>query len=214
MHCADDIKGGECSEASWDEICYMKLLEEDSAAKPLKSIEKSTIIKRCMQEAQLQRQRIIKQFGSMRAEDYIKKLGFHIIEEAPELMPSFMYMGLLEPDSRTVRLNRRVMSLAEGYMRGMTECPEEPLKKFREIVLFHELFHGIEEQTPGICTRQVKIRTRFLGIIPVDRRVETASEIGAIHFSKLMAEASFSPLLYTNYLLAATKHDMEVSHER
>lgn len=199
---------------NWDISDYRRLLEEDSASKPLKSSEKSSIIKRCMQEAWLQKQRITERFGPLGAEAYIEKLGFHIIEEAPELMPSFMYMGILEPDTRTIRLNRTVMELAESYMKALTVPDSEQIRKFRDIVLFHELFHGIEEETPGIYTREVKTRKRILGIFSITRKVESASEIGAVHFSRLMAEADFSPLLYTRYLLAATNQDTEVNDER
>ena len=66
---------------------YRKLLEEDSASKLLNFSEKSSIIKRSMQEAQSQQQRLIRQFGMREAEGYIKELGYRIEEEEPELMP-------------------------------------------------------------------------------------------------------------------------------
>ena len=130
-------------------------------------------------------------------------------------MPGFLYMGIMEPDSRTVRLNLRVIKLAEEYMEKILQLSREAeqVKKFRDIILFHELYHVIEEKTPEIYTRNVRVRHRIGGIFGWNRKLETASEIGAIHFSKLMTDASFSPCLYTQYLLAAINRDTEVEDE-
>ncbi|HJB08542.1 MAG TPA: hypothetical protein H9716_11890 [Candidatus Enterocloster faecavium] len=192
---------------------YRKLLEEDSASKLLNFSEKSSIIKRSMQEAQSQQQRLIRQFGMREAEGYIKELGYRIEEEEPELMPHFLYMGIMEPKGRVIRLNRTVMKLAVSYMKSKSSCEKEQIEKFREIILFHELYHGIEEQTAGIYTRNVKVSRRLAGVFTTTRRIESASEIGAIHFSKLMAGASFSPCLYMDYLLAAIHMHSEVRDE-
>ena len=70
----------------------------------------------------------------------------------------------------------------------------------------------IEECTPDIYTRNVRVPGRFLGMIPCCRKVEAASEIGAIHFSKLMSDVAFSPYIYTRYLMAAANQDLEVRY--
>ena len=41
-----------------DEFWYERLLNEDSAARPLNSLEKSSIINLCMQEAQKQKDKL------------------------------------------------------------------------------------------------------------------------------------------------------------
>ena len=200
----------------WEEdmMQYRKLIERDSASKPLNSSEKSSIINKCMQEAQNQ-QWCVRVPGINSPRDYIYKLGYHIEEEETELMPGFLYMGIMEPDRQTIRLNLRVINLAETYMEKSLHLSREAeqVKKFRDIILFHELYHVIEEKTPGIYTRNVRIRHRIAGILGWNRKLESASEIGAIHFSKLMTDASFSPCLYTQYLLAAINRDTEVKDE-
>ena len=175
----------------WEEdmMQYRKLIERDSASKPLNSSEKSSIINKCMQEAQNQ-QRCVRVPGINSPRDYIYKLGYHIEEEETELMPGFLYMGIMEPDREA-----------------------KQVKKFRDIILFHELYHVKKKKTPGIYTRNVRIRHRIAGILGWNRKLESASEIGAIHFSKLMTDASFSPCLYTQYLLAAINRDTEVKDE-
>lgn len=184
---------------------YRQLLDEDSAAKPLNYSEKSSIITQCMQEAENQRQRIIRRFGLREPEYYIEKLGYEIVEEEAEFMPSFLYMGIMEPDQKLVRLNLKVIRLGMAYMETRLYGEREQREKFRQIILFHELFHVIEEETPGIYTRGVRaerLSGRFRRFLR-GRRIETASEIGAIHFSKQMAGADFSPCRYREYLLAA-----------
>ena len=196
-----------------DKFWYERLLEEDSASRLLNSSEKSSIIKQCMQEAQIQKQRLKKLFGEQQADIYIKRLGYQIEEEEPELMPSFLYMGITEPDRRTVRLNQTVIRLLRAYLEGHVPAGSGQRERMMDIILFHELFHVIEESTAGIYTRNVKVPCRILGLFPWSRRIEAASEIGAIHFSKLMAEADFPPYLYTQYLLAATNQYTDVDDE-
>ena len=102
-----------------------------------------------MQEAQNQ-QRCVRVPGINSPRDYIYKLGYHIEEEETELMPGFLYMGIMEPDRQTIRLNLRVINLAEAYMEKSLHLSREAeqVKKFRDIILFHELYHVIEEKTP------------------------------------------------------------------
>ena len=119
-------------------------------------------------------------------------------------MPSFLYMGILEPDTGLVRLNRTVLTLLETYLKAHFSPEDERILRMRDVVLFHELYHVIEERTEGIYTRNVRAKQWGLGKLSFNRKVEAASEIGAIHFSKLMAGVLFPPYLYTRYLLAAT----------
>lgn len=193
-----------------DEYWYEQMLKEDSSARPLTSTQKSIIIERSVQEAERQKARMEAEYGRQTAETYLNHLGFTIIWEEGELMPSFLYMGLLEPDERRVRMNHTVISLAEDYLRRY--LPDEPqqLGKIREIVCFHELFHAIEECTEDIYTRNVRVGRRLLKLIPYQAAVDAASEIGAVHFSKIMSDVQFSPYLYTQYVRTAANIELEV----
>lgn len=197
------------SETRW----YSRMLEKDSAAKLLNSCQKSSIIKQSMQEAERQWLRVEKRFGKMTVLACFKELGFRVEREEPEAMPSFLYMGMLDPGERVVRFNETVLGLGEAYLASRFGRDSEIYIRFREIVAWHELYHCLEEETPGIYTRSAAVRTRLAGPFWRSRRVEAASEIGAVHFSKLAAGVSFCPYLYTQYLLAATKQDMEVEDE-
>ena len=196
-----------------DEFWYERLLNEDSAARPLNSLEKSSIINLCMQEAQIQKDKLEQRFGIRNAEAYIAEFGYQIEEEEPDLMPSFLYMGMMVPDERKIRLNRTVIRLLDAYMRERFPEDDERIGKLMEIIRFHELFHVVEEATEGIVTRNVRTPVRVLGMVWRNRKVEAASEIGAIHFSRLMTGASFPPGLYISYLLAATNQNADEDDE-
>lgn len=196
-----------------DEFWYERLLEKDSVSKQLNSAFKSSIIKKSMQEAATQKLRIERTLGRLRPEEYLNILGFEIVREEPNLMPSFLYMGLLVPDFNQVRLNETVIRLGEDWMAERFKSDEPVRKQFREIILFHELYHALEERIPGLYTKNVIIRSHVIGPFFRNCSIHSPSEIGAIHFSKLAAGVSFCPFLYTQYLLAATKQDTEVNDE-
>lgn len=196
-----------------DEYWYEMVLNENSAAGPLTSIQKSIIIKKCIQEAEQQKKRIESEYGKQQAKEYLKQMGFTIERDEGELMPSFLYMELMEPDCKKVCLNQTVISLVEEYMCRRFSEDTAQLEKFREIVCFHELFHVIEEYIKDIYTRNVRVKKHFMHIAPYYVKVDAASEIGAIHFSKIMSDVQFSPYIYTQYVLAAVNIDLEVEDE-
>lgn len=194
-----------------DENWYALFLQGDPVARPLNSSQKSSIIRLSMQEAKRQMQTLRQRFGTEEPEPCLRQLGYRIEEENPELMLHFLYMGLTVPDEHKVCLNRTVLGVLEQYMHTHLPAGDPQREKLRDIVLYHELFHVLEETSEDIYTRRVYATRKLLGCIPWKSKVEAASEIGAVHFSKLMARAEFSPCLYTRYLLAATnqKTDMD-----
>ena len=195
-----------------DEYWYGLLLSKDSAARPLTSMQKSIIIKQSMQEAALQKDHIRRCFGNQSPENLLGRMGFVLKNDDREPMSSFLYMGLMEPDSKTVWIQMTLISMVEHYME--VHMPEDISRrqKLREIVCWHELYLLIDAGTPDIYTRNVRVPGRILGMLPYCRKVEAASEIGAIHFSKLMSDVAFSPYTYTRYLMAAANQDLEVRY--
>jgi hypothetical protein len=69
--------------------------------------------------------------------------------------------------------------------------------------LFHEIFHALEDGSPDIYTRSKMLKRKVLGIFPFRRGLSSASEIGAVHFSKCMTGVTYSPCIYERYLLLA-----------
>lgn len=196
-----------------DEYWYDRLLQADSVSKSLTSAQKSIIIKQSMQEAKRQKVCIEKKFGKLSGAEYLHRLGFFVEEEAEEPDAHFLYLGLLEPEERRVRIQMHHISTVEGYIRTHLPGETAQMEQLREIVILHELYHAIEECTEGIYTRNARVSRRLFGMFPWSRTVEAASEIGAIHFSKIMGGVLFSPYIYTQYLLAAANQNLEVNDE-
>lgn len=195
-----------------DKYWYDLLLSKETPSQPLTSIEKSIIIEKSMHEAALQREYVRHCFGNRSPEECIVRMGYSLREDDRDLMAAFLYMGLMEPGSKTVWINTALITLVEDYMKIHMPRLISRRKMLREVVCWHELFHAIEESAPDIYTRNVKAEARFLGLIPYSRQVDAASEIGAVHFSKLMSGAVFSPYIYTQYLMAAANENLEVKH--
>lgn len=195
-----------------DEYWYNLLLSKDSPSRPLTSMQKSIIIEKSMHEAALQKEYIRHCFGNRSPTVCLNRMGFSLKKDDRELMESFLYMGLMEPGSKTVWINEALIAMTENYMAAHLPHHISRRKLLREIVCWHELYHAIEESDPCIYTRNARVNARFLGLIPYARRVDAASEIGAIHFSKLMSGAAFSPYIYTQYLTAAANENLEVRH--
>lgn len=196
-----------------EEYWYEQLLAADSVSRPLTSQEKSIIIKKSMEQARLQKLWMEQEMGMSTAEECLTFLGFRLEEEAEAVQSHFLYFGLLEPGENRVTIHQTAISMTYIYMQELEAAPRVSEETLRRIVLLHELYHAIEERTPGIYTRNVKIPTKWLGLIPCDRVVEAASEIGAIHFSKLMSGIDFSPYIFTQYLLEAANQTLEVEDE-
>lgn len=197
-----------------DEHWYLELLDADLTAKTLTSDEKSIIIRYSMQEADLQKTCIEKRFGIRTAAEYLAALGYRVEEDDRELMPAFLYLGVIDPDESTVYVNYKLIELVESYVesriRHSVSGAEFPSGRLREVVCWHELYHAIEECTKGIYTRNVRVPRRFSGLFGYPAAVQAASEIGAIHFSKLMSHLRVSPYLYTQFAAAAVNIELEV----
>lgn len=189
-----------------DEQWYMQLLEKDSVTKQLNCSQKAAIINHSMQEAEDQLPHMKERLGEFGSpQESLRRLGFPAVAEDSPLMPSFLYMGLLVPDEHKVLLNERALSLMEDWL-SRRFAPEDPVRtRFREIVALHELYHAWEELHPDIYTRNVCVPQRLFGLFHTTARVETASEIGAIHFSKIAAGVSFCPCVYMQYLRLAAE---------
>ena len=101
-------------------------------------------------------------------------------------------------------LNDSTLNAIKGFIseNNLSEIIwEEVLEK---VVLFHEIFHWIEENSPGIYTRSKMLKRPVWNLFARSRGLDGAGEVGAIHFSKIMSGISYSPCLYEMCLLIKT----------
>lgn len=188
-----------CSDALW----YHGTLKSDLCGCRLSSEEESNVISGAMETAANMAQCVTAQYGQLSPQELLTAMNIKLVHIAEELREPYLYMGLYEPAIRTITLNDSTLLLIKQFIseNGLeTITPEEDIIR---LTLFHEIFHALEEETPGIYTRSAMLERKLLGIFPRKRGLSGVSEVGAVHFSKCMAGVSYSPCIYERYLLMA-----------
>jgi hypothetical protein len=189
----------ECSDALW----YHSTLKNDLCSCKLSSEEESKVIDGARKTATAMAQRVAVQYGQLSPQKLLEAKNIKLVYTAEELREPYLYMGLYEPALRTITLNDSTILLIRQFIRENALEAFTPEDDIIPIALLHEIFHALEEETPGIYTRSNMLERKLLGIIPYKRGLSGASEVGAVHFSKCMAGISYSPCMYERYLLMA-----------
>ncbi|MDU4962574.1 MAG: hypothetical protein E6X17_18115, partial [Sporomusaceae bacterium] len=141
--------------------------------------------------------------GPVPPQQLAAELGLTVAYSAEELREPYLYLGLYDPGSRTISLNSSAIEQVRQFITSHMLADLTPPGDIVRLVLYHEIFHALEEQTPDIYTRSRMLRRKALGLFPYRRGLAGASETGAVHFSRLMAETPYSPCIHERYLLLA-----------
>ncbi len=187
-----------------DSAWYSRVLKNQPAACGLSKEEEQEILFCSMQTAEKYAAEMKKDYGTVSGVVLADILGLNIKRTEEELRKPFLYMGLYEPEEGTVILNDSTLNAIKGFIKehGLMEVIRE--EALEETVLFHEIFHWLEDNTPGIYTRSKMLKRPVWKLFPRSRGLDGAGEVGAIHFSKIMSGISYSPCLYEMCLLIKT----------
>lgn len=179
---------------------YRFLLRNAICACPLRDEEEQEVLSGSMQTAE----ELAHQFaGFTEPQLLLRKLGINRVYRSEELREPYLYMAIYEPAIQMVYLNNSILSLLREFISKNKLGMFTPIKDIERLALFHEAFHVLEENTPGIYTRSRMLQRKLLGIYHYERGLDSASEIGAIHFSKIMTRITYSPCIYSRYVLLA-----------
>lgn len=184
-----------------DDVWYRYMVTHDLCGCKLSDTEEQSVVEGAAETAAKLVQHIKTKYGVLSPEKLLQVLGIKLARTVEELREPYLYMGIYEPSSRTITLNESAIGQVRKFIKdNHLECftPEDTIEN---IALFHEIFHALEEETPEIYTRSRMLDRRVLGIFPYRRGLGSASEVGAVHFSKCMAAISYSPCIYERYLL-------------
>lgn len=187
------------SDKSW----YENLIRNRSTTR-MTELERNTIIDSCMNTSVEVKDKLTKQYGKMNAKQCAEILGIKVAEETGDIMEGFLYMGLYQPSLNTITINKSVIEIVEKFITDHGIEDLIPWCIILETVLYHEVFHAMEEKIDGIYTRSKIIKKTHFGLFTSYSGLDVASEIGAIHFSKIMCDIDFSPCIYEQILLLAT----------
>jgi hypothetical protein len=185
-----------------DEAWYRRLLAQDASGCPLSADEIACVLAGAMAAAFDAASRIVLASPRVSPAELARTLQLEIVPMDDDTASGPLPMlGLYRPAQRQILLNEGALAAIEGLIanHGLeTLTPGEDLKA---CVLYHEIFHALEEETPSIFTRSAMLERKLFGLIPRRRGLASASEIGAIHFSRLMAGTAYSPCIFGHYLL-------------
>lgn len=185
------------SDKSW----YRNLLLHRVASKKLTDQEYTTVIKNCMNTSHEVKKLLNEKYGIMCAKDYAEFLDIKVNEIVEDVMEGFLYMGLYQPSTNTITINKRVIEIVRKFISDQKIEDIVPSDTILETVLYHELFHAMEDRVKGIYTRSKMIKKTYFGLYTTYRGLDAASEVGAVHFSKIMCNIDFSPCIYEQILL-------------
>lgn len=188
-------------DAAW----YRLVIQNDLCNCKLSPEEEAAVLDGAVQTAAMTAQHVQAQFGSPSPQELLAALNIKLLHVEEELREPYLYMGLYEPHLRTITLNESAISGIRQFINDNELAGITPAEDVERIVLFHEIFHTLEEETPEIYTRSRMLKRKALGVFPYVRGLASASEIAAIHFSKLMAGVFYSPCLFERYLLLSIK---------
>lgn len=189
----------DCSDSEW----YRYTLKKDVCGCPLRPDEEDAILAGAMNTASDMACQITTQFGVLSPQELAAALDIQLIHAANELREPFLFFGLYEPADRALTLNDSAIGLVRQFIETNGLSSLTPSSDVMPVILYHELFHALEETTPGIYTRSRMLDRKLLGLFPAKRGLAGVSEVGAIHFSKCMAGISYSPCILERYLLLA-----------
>lgn len=187
-----------------DTAWYAYRMRADIQGRTLSARESGEVIRRSVETAEEIASRFRGPGQDTCPASIAQRLGVRIRQTADEGIGGYMYMGLSDPAAHTILLNSATLGKVTDFLteHALTDWIAPPT--VRTVALYHELFHAIEDRTPGIYTRSRMLQRRILGLFPYRKGLELAGEIGAIHFSKCMSGIPYSPCLYEQILLWAS----------
>ena len=187
-----------------DERWYRAILKKDPCGCALSGGEEQAVISGAVRAASDLARQTASRYGSLSPQELAAALRLKVVHTEEQAWGPVLYLGLYEPDERTVTLYDGALAQVRRFIDANGLDDLTPAGDVERIALYHEIFHALEEETPGIYTRSRMLERKVLGIFPYARGLDGACEVGAVRFSKCMAAVAFSPCIYERYLLLAT----------
>ena len=172
-----------------DEVWYKDLFKEEEL-KSFSQDEAASIIHKCMETAQQCCDMFPDALAKQDFQSVYAHYGVRIMSnaqmEATNLLAYY--------DATLNGLELQTNSIKQFYDRLLEADLGEIIsyEKLEEMILAHELYHVIEMNENDVYTYQ-KIDTRKFLFFSWKKRLVTASEIGAYHFTKLSCQLDFNP---------------------
>jgi hypothetical protein len=188
--------------ARHDESWYQHILKQDISGCTLSSDEVAGVLDGTLAAAVEVAREIEQTYPALSPAELASSLLLNIVPMDDNVcMGSLPLLGLYQPAGRQILFHEKTLATIEAFIAEYDLESLTPARDLRACVLYHEIFHAIEDETPRIFTRCAMLQRKLFGLVSWRRGLASASEIGAIHFSRLMARISYSPCIFEYYLL-------------
>jgi|GEM_PF-1244830 len=183
-----------------DQSWYENLMKYDISSGNIKGEQVQVIIENSIKTAIKIKEALLEKYTFTDIYDCLNKLGVGIEFSNDPKEWGVLFLGLFHYKDNHIELNLTSAHLLKELIHtyGLEKSIDDT--KINEVIIFHELFHFLESQTPEIYTLQKIVDYRFLGLFKSKRTCKAASEIAAIHFSKIMMGLNYNPRIYESIL--------------
>lgn len=167
-----------------DHIRNMMILKSDPLYDKLNEEEQESAIEKARQLGIEASQWILENYRNKDSYEVLKELKVPIIyEHVP--YSKFIPYSIYRPKNKTITLYVNVVNNAVEQLYPYTniETHKELLEKVTNVILFHELFHHLEQIKFGSASKLMKTTTIDFGIFHLKSGIKALSEIAAHTFS-------------------------------
>jgi len=191
-----------------DEFWHRYTLKKDLYFKKLQPDEKENIIKKSVETAEEVYAKILKDIGKLDPESYVNLFGLKLERVEDDVILEYLYLALYSASEKKITINQGALELINSYILENNLEDIIDVQEIEKVAIMHELFHHLEEETPGIYTRSKMLKRKFLNTFGYNKGIYSSSEIGAIHFSKISRGLRHSPCIYEILILHLTGQDI------
>lgn len=191
-----------------DEFWHRYTLKKDLYYSKLEPEEKENIIKKSVETAEKVYAKILRDLGSLDPESYVNQFGLKLERVEDDVILEYLYLALYSASERKITINKGALELIGKHILENNLEDIIDVQEIEKVAIMHELFHHLEEETPGIYTRSKMLKRKFLNTFGYNKGVYSSSEIGAIHFSKISRGLNHSPCIYEILILHLTGQDI------
>lgn len=179
-----------------DHQIYLDLLNKDISARRLPLDIKKEVIDKSIRTAELFVAELLNTYGEMQVSRYALKLEVPIMLEKTSESNYYNYLGLFREKDHSIVVNMSTISVISKIVKNLALEEIIDIGKIKDVVVAHELFHYFEFKHPEAYTNQRVIDAKVLGLFKTKSKLLAASEIAAIHFSKIITGLKHTPIVY------------------
>ena len=127
---------------------------------------------------------------------YAQMLGVDVVYIEEKDSFAHNYIGNYSLKKKQISINMFVLNKIISYIRenSLENLIDE--RKIGQTVIAHELFHAMQAIHPDTYVDTAMFPTKIFGFIKVKTKLSVLEEIGAVHFSKILTDLPFNPLVF------------------